>query len=197
MIRRNLGLAIAASIGVLAAHAMTQPVEAAEAGALEVLDVDVSEHPDIAVTVTGAALSGAELPSGAFSVREDGRAVEAVATRLAVDDLHIVLAIDTSGSMAGPAMPAARDAAARFLDSLPEETWVSIVAFGAQPTVVLPFTLDRGSQHAAVASLTPRGETALYDALPRCSRAVWPAGGSSFCSRTAATRRARTTSTRP
>jgi tight adherence protein B len=88
-----------------------------------------------------------------------------LAERVDASDVEVVLAIDTSGSMTGAPIAAAREAAARFVASLPEGTRVAITGFSATPTVVTPMTADRGAALSGIAGLGSRGETALHDAL--------------------------------
>ncbi|MCC6614010.1 MAG: VWA domain-containing protein [Anaerolineae bacterium] len=76
--------------------------------------------------------------------------------------LATVLAIDTSFSMDGTPIERARAAAQLFVDSLRPNDEVAIVTFGTTTTVVQEFTTDRDRLSRAIASLTPAGQTALY-----------------------------------
>ena len=77
----------------------------------------------------------------------------------------IVIAVDTSGSMAGAPIASARDAAQRLVDRLDPRDSVAIVGFAAQPTVLSGFTTDRETTQAALAAVDAVGDTALYDAV--------------------------------
>jgi VWFA-related protein len=102
------------------------------------------------------------------SLRIDGRAVAvdsvtgAVAAQLGI---AVVLAIDTSGSMAGPPLAAAADASARFLDQLSAQDSVALVTFADRATVTQPLTQDLDRLRARLAELRATGATALYDAV--------------------------------
>ncbi|MCA9909741.1 MAG: VWA domain-containing protein, partial [Anaerolineae bacterium] len=76
--------------------------------------------------------------------------------------LATVLAIDVSTSMEGTPIERARAAAQLFVNSLRPNDEVAIVTFGSVTTVVQEFTTDRDSVSRAIASLTPGGQTALY-----------------------------------
>jgi tight adherence protein B len=86
-------------------------------------------------------------------------------SRLPGSELEVVLVIDTSGSMAGTALAAAKAAASVFLARIPPSTPVAVVSFSATPTLAHGFSTDRNSIVAGIANLQARGETALYDAL--------------------------------
>ena len=77
----------------------------------------------------------------------------------------IVIAIDTSGSMAGAPIAGARDAARRLVERLDPRDSVAIVGFAAQPGVLSAFTTDRDATLAALTAVEAAGDTALYDAV--------------------------------
>ena len=133
---------------------------------LQVTEVDTSAFPKVTATVSvPPSLAGKDLPSDAFSVLESGSSRPTTATRLPGDELEVVLVLDTSGSMRGAPMAAAKESATAFLNTVAPSTPVGVIGFGAQPVVASPVTLDRPALAAAIAGLQPRGETALYDAL--------------------------------
>lgn len=77
----------------------------------------------------------------------------------------VVLVVDTSGSMEGAPMAAAKTAIRAFLDEIETTTEVALVGFSDSARILSPFTADRSKTQAAVARLTARGETALYDGV--------------------------------
>lgn len=84
----------------------------------------------------------------------------------------IVLAIDVSGSMAatdvGPTrLAAARAAARRFLERVPDSFRVGVVVFATRAQVAAPATEDRDVTDAALASLRVGRGTALGEAISR------------------------------
>lgn len=129
---------------------------------LRALDVDVSRHPTVSMTF--------ELPDSAVddwsaTVFEDGVARPTRLVSTARDGIEVMLVIDTSGSMAGAPIEAARSAALGFVRDLPPGARVGVVAFGSKTSVRSGLTGDRDVLAAAIGSLAAGGETALYDAL--------------------------------
>jgi tight adherence protein B len=82
--------------------------------------------------------------------------------------LGVVLAIDASSSMRGPAFDQAIEAARAFEGERNGRQPFALVTFGSSPRVVLPFTDDEGEIDAALSDPgTPSGATSLYDAALR------------------------------
>jgi VWFA-related protein len=76
------------------------------------------------------------------------------------------LALDTSGSMAGEKIRAARAALSRFLvDLLGPEDEVFVYRFSDEAVLVQGWTTDRSALPRLLADIHPSGETALYDTV--------------------------------
>ncbi len=76
------------------------------------------------------------------------------------------IALDTSGSMYGDRIAAARAALDRFLfDLLGPRDELFLYRFDAQPHLVQPWTSDRPAVSRALGAVQPRGGTALYDTV--------------------------------
>ncbi len=151
-------------LGVLIAVMMAVPASA-DYG-LEIIEVDVTEHPQIAITVSVPdSLSGVEVPSDSFTLIENGYAMAAGVWTFSEEPLDVVLVMDTSGSMAGEPLADARQAALGFLDRLPDGVRVAVVSSGGQAEIRHPLDNDRAAAAAALESLESGGETALYDAV--------------------------------
>jgi VWFA-related protein len=76
------------------------------------------------------------------------------------------IVLDTSGSMDGDKIRAARDALDRFLRQLLDvDDEVFLYRFDNQPELVQGWTKDKRIVSDAVARIQPRGGTALYDAV--------------------------------
>ncbi|MBT7805061.1 VWA domain-containing protein [Candidatus Poribacteria bacterium] len=80
---------------------------------------------------------------------------------------HVVLAIDSSGSMRGAPLANARAGAKEFVSAMRADDKVCVVAFDSTVRVLQMFTSDRTRLHAAINSIEPGGTTALYDAIAR------------------------------
>ncbi|MEO6213515.1 MAG: VWA domain-containing protein [Vicinamibacterales bacterium] len=80
--------------------------------------------------------------------------------------VSVGIVLDTSGSMDGEKMAAARAALDRFLlDLLGPEDEVFLYRFDSAPELVHGWTTDRRKISAEIARLRPRGGTAMYDAV--------------------------------
>jgi len=76
------------------------------------------------------------------------------------------IALDTSGSMAGEKIDAARGALDRFLsDLLDEHDEVFVYRFSDTPVLLHGWTSDKGSMARVLDRVIPEGGTALYDAV--------------------------------
>jgi VWFA-related protein len=101
-----------------------------------------------------------------FVVYEDG--VPQQITHFDSDRVPVSLgiALDTSGSMAGERIRAAREALDRFLyDLLAADDEIFLYRFSEQPDLVQRWTTDRDRLSRALGGIMPRGGTALYDTV--------------------------------
>jgi Ca-activated chloride channel homolog len=94
-----------------------------------------------------------------------------------IEQASVMLVTDTSGSMSATdvdpsRLAAAKDAAERFLDRVPDELRVGLVAFADAPNTVLRPSDDRDAVHAAIDRLRAEGGTATGDALDSALRAL-------------------------
>jgi tight adherence protein B len=159
-------LLLGAAVAAASVTAMPVPAAAQEQGDVAVTAVDISDYPTVDLTITApAGLAARDLPADAFSVTEGGATRDAQVTRIAGEALQVVLVIDTSGSMRGAPLDAAKAAALGFVDALPANTAVSVVSFGDTPSVLTALSPDVDAVHAAISSLQASGETALYDGV--------------------------------
>ena len=119
--------------------------------------------PLVALLALAALLIGLARPHATVSVPKE--------------EATVVLAIDTSRSMAADdvqpsRLEAARAAAAAFLDEVPEGYRVAMVAFSTTADVVLPPTDDRDAARVALEQLTLGSGTAIGDAITTSLEAV-------------------------
>ena len=101
-----------------------------------------------------------------FLVYEDNTPVEI--TQFSAERVPVSLGIvlDTSGSMAGNKMEAARAALTRFTDELLERAdELFLYRFSNYPSLAQGWTSDRGRMLYALDRMTPYGGTAMYDAV--------------------------------
>lgn len=127
---------------------------------------DTASYPEVTLTVIAPQqLVGTELDEAAFLVAEDGFSRTLEVRRLPNEALQVVLAIDTSGSMQGDPLVAAKSAAAAFVERMPAGVEVAVIGFGPTADLVAPLSAARSDTLAAIDALNASGETALYDAL--------------------------------
>jgi tight adherence protein B len=133
---------------------------------LTVVSTDAGAYPDVrlVVAVPGQVGDPAQ-PGAAATVTEAGQSRSVRVDALPAEELDVALVIDTSGSMIGAPLAAAKSAAQAFLTQLPASVPVSVIGFGASPAVVSPRSTNRTAQLAAVRALNAGGQTALYDAI--------------------------------
>ena len=101
-----------------------------------------------------------------FRIFEDGQ--EQPVTHFSSERVPVSLgiALDTSNSMDGEKMSAARDALSRFLfDLLDPEDEVFLYRFSNVPELVEGWTTNRQRLQSRLGRLTPNGGTAMYDAV--------------------------------
>ncbi len=113
----------------------------------------------------GRAVTG--LAPTAFAVQLDGVPLPLDDVRFAADPetgLGVVVAVDVSGSMAGPRLDSAKRAATAFLDSLGPADQVALIAFNQEVAYFADFTADRASVKGLIGQLGAAGNTVLYRA---------------------------------
>lgn len=133
----------------------------------EVQLLNVAEADDGWVTMDvalPAAVAAEGLTARQVAVTFNGQPIDARFTAI-TDDFDVVLAVDTSGSMASGAMAEAKGAAASFVDRLPPSTRIGVVGFGDTATVHLTPSTDRAAAATAIDNLAAEGETALWEGL--------------------------------
>ena len=161
-VKRSVALAIAAFLtlvlGAAPAFAETK---------VTIRRVDTSAFPNVKVVAQVASATPPTLDQ--FSLREDERlvsGVEVVPIGETDTPVGVVLVIDTSGSMREQSkIDAARAAAKQFVSQKGPNDQIAIVAFSAQPRVVINFTADANLLNGAIDGLTATGDTALWDAV--------------------------------
>ena len=87
------------------------------------------------------------------------------ATATAAPPRAVIIMLDTSGSMAGSGIAAARQAALSYLANLPSDVQAGLLTFSDQPRLVVTPTANRAPVRDALAHVQATGDTALYDAV--------------------------------
>jgi VWFA-related protein len=163
-----VGLALTFASAGLAAS----PAAGAEAPReIAIRRVDVAGFPEVRLRLLSV---GGTLEARDVDLRENGQAV----ARFRLDRIDtsqspaaVVLAIDTSGSMAGRgAVERVKTAARSFVASRRPGDRIAIVAYNDTARVVSDFSSDTARLVRAVDGLAAGGNTALWDAVVVASR---------------------------
>jgi Ca-activated chloride channel homolog len=101
-----------------------------------------------------------------FLVYEDGEPVTVTHFNSERVPVSLGIAVDTSGSMAGPKIEAARGALDRFLSELldPDDEFF-LYRFSSAPMLLQDWTRDRQQMTRGLGRLVANGGTAMYDAV--------------------------------
>ena len=98
-------------------------------------------------------------------------------TTLAAPPRAVMILLDTSGSMAGSGIAAARQAALSYLAALPSDVQAGLLTFSDQPQLVVAPTVSRDRVRTSLARVRANGgDTALYDAVRAADTALDAAG---------------------
>lgn len=167
--RRALTVLVLLTVALLpgAAHARTVSTGDGTGTGITITGSDTTAFPDVALEVSiPGDLTGDVLSPGDVTVSEGGatRSVAGVQA-IGVEGLEVVIVMDRSGSMRGPAIAAARAAAQQFAAQLPATVPIGLVTFGSTASVALTPSLDRDALGAQLAAVTAGGSTSLYDSV--------------------------------
>ncbi len=178
------GLAmLSAFVGALSISSVGADVEPAPAPDLadriQILGIDETPTEDGAEVVLEVAVPPAigrlVASDENFAVTDGGPLVDVVVAPVTTAS-DTVIVLDTSGSMRGSALTAAKVAASSFVEALPEDTRVGLISFGETVKTHQSPTLDRPGLLAELDALEATGdETVLWDALTVAAELV---GGS-------------------
>jgi tight adherence protein B len=155
-------LIVAFGLGLTAAFA--HPALADQT--VRIRDVETGEFPSVGITVSVEGSVG--VADGDVRVLEDGVPVALTSVRALASNrgVQVVLAIDTSNSMAGTPLQTAFAAAREFVSRVPEGVQIGLLTFADQPRVIDAMTSDHAAVLESLATIPVTGfGTALYDAV--------------------------------
>ena len=155
-----------ALLSILAA-ALSFP--AASSASVRLNGVDFGTYPTVGATVVTS--SPTSVPP---VLRENGRPVVGLQALNLGRSKSVVLALDTSRSMAGRPLAEAAAAAAAFVGSKPASDRIAIVSFGdkvIQQSSFSSATIDADNALRTIA-VSPRSGTALWDAVDTSARVL-------------------------
>jgi tight adherence protein B len=150
------------------------------ADAADDASIDHAEHSDGQLKLLVSVPGDASVDLGSVAVTFDGTPVKATAQTAATTDevkRTTVLAIDTSDSMKGPKIAAAKAAALTYLDAVPDNVQVGIVTFDNDVVVRLKPGLDRDAARAVINGLSLKLNTTLYEGVKTALATTGPDEG--------------------
>jgi Ca-activated chloride channel family protein len=121
-------------------------------------------RPTIEFTVTGMDRDDGDITRDDLTLVEDGVSQSIDTFHEVTAAVSIVMAIDESGSMR-PAAEAVKAAARSFVGALRDSDKLAVMRFADRAELVHDLTLFRSEALKAIDDYTPRGGTALFDAL--------------------------------
>lgn len=102
-----------------------------------------------------------------FTLSEDNQTVKIASLAASNEPINVAILLDTSGSMAGDKIKAARSAASKFIEDLQSNDEVAVMTFDKAINPIIDFTLDHNAAEQQVALISnpiPNAYTCLYDA---------------------------------
>ena len=136
---------------------------------MQITQVDPSDFPN--VRVVASLVDAQQRPVGGIDassivVSEDGRPQRAsVETATKVAPIALVLALDTSGSMAGTPLANAKAAMRTLIESLKPADQGAIITFSTTASVARGLTSDKNALIASTNAAVATGNTAIFDAV--------------------------------
>lgn len=130
----------------------------------ESISYDVTAYVSVADS-TGNPIK--DLKPEDFTLAEDSQLVTVLSADLATDSpINLVLLLDTSGSMTGPGITAAKNAASNFIAGLGRDDRVAVVTFDNDIKTRIDFTTDHQAARQELNLVDARrgAGTCLYDA---------------------------------
>jgi len=118
---------------------------------------------EVLVTRDGSPVAG--LAAADFELRDAGVRQELEPILEEQAPVDAVLVLDASGSVSGQKLAALKAAAASFLDGLRPGEHAALVAFDHEVRLLSPLTTDLAAVRSVLGDVSPRGNTALVDAV--------------------------------
>ena len=156
---------------------------------ITITEVADSAFPKVTIYATVLGEAGVPvggLPTTAFELFEDTLPVADITVSTAQNaglPLTVALVVDTSGSMEAAAgdgqnaFQALQAAVTELTKQLAPQDKVALFTFASEVTLAQPFTTDKALVNAALAKISPKGGTRLYDAVEQGLRALAAAPG--------------------
>lgn len=177
---RRISSWVGALLGALVLALVTAATGVASAAATaQIEDIHATEGKVQFVLTADGLAAGAKLDPNSIKVTANGVTLQATASLNAsaatannVRVREVVLVLDASGSMAGEGITMARTAALAYATALPADVRVGLVTFASSARVWLKPSTNRTALKTAINTVSPEGDTALYDGIILAVRAM-------------------------
>ncbi len=139
---------------------------------IEISDVAISRYPRVQAVVEFRNLQQ-QIDPAQIQVTENGAPVQDLEVETIAESVvpvGIVLVIDTSGSMQGAPIEAAKQAALSFIDQKRDQDFIALVTFADDVQVLSGFTSSKTALTNRVEAIDATGETAFYDGVVRAAQ---------------------------
>ncbi len=161
--------AIVVAAFVLLSALLAAPVRAQTPSPTATLDVLGVEHrPDTGLVSVRLRANGnrdVRIEQPLILVDNLPSPIVSATTPMSTERPVVLVAVDTSGSMAGARLAAAVSAVRALIGKLATNDIVGLVSFSSSVSTKTPITGGRSSVEAGLAQLSASGDTALYDAV--------------------------------
>jgi tight adherence protein B len=134
---------------------------------VQIRRIDTQFYPTVSITVS-VPQTITTLTSADVQVAQNDLPVLGVEARPWIstqNGIDVVLAIDTSGSMIGPPLASAIEAAKKFVDESPKQVRIGVLTFAQTVQIIQPITSNHAAARRKLESLVATGETSLYDGV--------------------------------
>jgi len=139
--------------------------DAAAADRIQIVGLEETQDEVILELAVPPAIGRLAPVDANFGVTDGGQRVDFVVAPVE-EAADTIMVLDTSGSMQGSALAAAKSAAVSFIRALPDDARVGLIGFDDKVVTYRPPTLDRADLLADIDGLRAAGQqTLLWDAL--------------------------------
>ncbi|MFM1726397.1 type II secretion system F family protein [Rhodococcus sp. PAM 2766] len=162
---RRFVVAVVLALGV-GVSGVPAGADVADPDAVQVAAVDATQLPDVEVSILAPpGLAGQPVEPGTFALTEGGVPREIEVRQQPGSEQDIVLAIDVSGGMSGPALDDVKRAASEFVRQAPTGAHIGVVAISSTPQVVSEMTSDTDDLLRKIDGLKAGGNSAIADSV--------------------------------
>jgi tight adherence protein B len=174
---------VAAGAAATAALLLATPIPSYAADEITIDHVEVADGTVDLLLSVDRLPGGSEVETDTVQVAVEGRAVDATVKSVAAGDIErsTMLVLDASNSMQrGGKFDAARAAVDAYLTAAPEDVRIGLVAFAGKVSTTIEPTTDHTAVEEALAGISLKRGTSVYDGITAGMTALGEAGSRSI-----------------